>query len=70
MPVGECYAPGGSSLAQQRSAKSEEDDTEKEPVLPTCNGKNGVKKVDCVVRNPLKVCKGNKAPKLKAGEEA
>lgn len=37
----------GAADAGQRAGTSEDDDTEAEPVLPTCNGSNGVKGVDC-----------------------
>jgi hypothetical protein len=43
----ECYKPGSSALAQTRD---ENDDTEKEPELPTCDGSNGPKGVNCIVR--------------------
>ena len=63
------------SLAQQddateRATETDENATEKEPELPACNGSNGPKKVNCIEKKPLKVCKGNKLPKLQPGEEA
>ena len=59
-PGSECYA-AGRMLAQlrdgddkaspdsgQRDTQTEEDQTEAEPKLPTCNGTNGAVGVDCL----------------------
>lgn len=42
---------------------------EAEPPLPDCNGSNGPKGVNCLKRKQLKLCAGNKLPKLQPGEE-
>jgi len=73
MPVGECYAPGTGSLAQQddadRATSSEEG--EAQPSLPACTGAKGeTKGVDCVKKGGLKGCKGNVLPTVGDGEEA
>jgi hypothetical protein len=76
----DCYAPGVSALVQtghrhhhkhhhSHRARDENDDTEKEPDLPTCDGSNGPKGVNCLAR-VTKMCPGNQAPTLKDGEVA
>jgi hypothetical protein len=45
------------SDAGQRDNQTEEDQTEAEPVLPTCNGSNGAPGVDCLKPKPPKKTK-------------
>ena len=72
----DCFAPGVTALLQTGSTHrhhhhhshkvhNEEDDAEAEPVLPTCNGKNGP---GCIKRK-ANHCKNNVLPKVQDGEE-
>jgi len=78
-PMNDAYPAGFpryASRAQMRGDEpepknntTEEDDAEKITPLPDCNGKNGVKGVDCKKPKLKQLCPGNQEPKVQEGVE-